>query len=180
VAPVRRAVRELLACATLAACGSSSAAPPSPDGGATHDSGSARDVVIDVIVDPHNCVPPGSADYCSPAGGQCDMAGPGGGAEICTGDLPGTPPHAWYCTLPCDADSASACAGGASCKDTPMGSRCVPESCDSLLPDGGPLDSGSESGSEPAPEGGADAGPKDAETDGRAHAHHDASPDAKD
>jgi hypothetical protein len=106
-----------------------------PEGGdvASTDAPTVKDVVPDVIIDPKNCVPPGSPDYCSPGGGQCVMAGPGGTIEDCTADLPGTVAHDWYCTLPCSKPED--CSGGSSCTFTPMGSRCVPKSCDYLIPD---------------------------------------------
>jgi hypothetical protein len=140
---------------------------PVPDGGdagdARTDAGVPKDVGADVIVDPKNCVPPGTipnsqgaGGYCSPGGGQCDMVGPGGVAEICTADLSGTPAHDWFCTLPCM--KTPECGAGATCAPTPMGSHCVPESCDSFVPDGGPVDAG-------MPDGEEEAGPGDASAD---------------
>jgi hypothetical protein len=70
------------------------------------------------------------------------MAGPEGAPEICTADLTGTPSHDWYCTLPCS--KTSQCGAGATCASTPTGSRCVPTSCDSFIPDSGPSDGGTE------------------------------------
>ncbi len=151
-----------------AACGSSSnnaMVPPPSDAGGLDSAPPKKDSGPHIIVDPKNCVPPSSSEYCSPAGGQCAMAGPGGTAEICTADLLGTPAHAWYCTLPCS--SKSSCAGGTSCKDTPMGSRCVPPSCDALLPEAG-VDAG-DSGAD----GGGPGDSGDATTDGAHEAMSD-------
>jgi hypothetical protein len=106
------------------------------------DAAVAKDAGPDVIVDPKNCVPPGTMSnsegaggYCSPGGGQCAMAGPEGAPEICTADLTATPAHDWYCTLPCS--KTIPCGAGATCANTPMGSRCVPTTCESFIPDGG-------------------------------------------
>ena len=150
-------VLEFCAGGLMAACGSSSIGVqnPMPEGGeAGRDSAPTKDAKPHVIIDPKNCIPPGAPGYCSPGGGQCDMTGLGM-AEICTGDLIGTPMHAWYCTLPCSKPSD--CHAGASCASTPMGSRCVPESCVYLLPDGG-IDSG-------VPEAGVEGGAKDSASD---------------
>jgi hypothetical protein len=157
---------------SIAACGSSSGSPmkktPPHDAGGP-DTSKPKDASADVVVDPKNCVPPGTSPnsagaggYCSPGGGQCDMAGPEGTAEICTADLTGTPAHAWYCTLPCE--KTTQCGAGATCASTPSGSRCVPKACLDLLPEGGLEDS--------EVEGSTDAGPSDAELD--------APPDASD
>jgi hypothetical protein len=155
---------EFSSAALLFACGTSSS-NGKPDGGGGHDSAVAKDGGADVIIiDPKNCVPPGTPGYCSPGGGQCDMAGPGGMAEICTADLAETPAHGWYCTSPCD--EASACTGGDTCESTPAGSRCVPKSCDYLLPEGGPVDSGKDAPTE--------SGPGDGSNDALKEASHDA------
>ena len=93
--------------------------------------------------------------------------GPGGTlGDICTADLAGTPPHGWYCTMPCD-EEASTCAEGTTCESTSTGFRCVPKSCDYLLPDGGPADSSTEAAT--------DSGTGDASTDApKEAATHDA------
>lgn len=107
------------------------------NGGGQADAGSdaTADVGVDVVVDPQNCVASGTtpnADgvggYCSPGGGQCDLAGPGLSPRICTADLAGEPSHAWFCTEPCDGTTA--CGVGASCLATAAeGPICVPSSC---------------------------------------------------
>lgn len=111
----------------------------------------SADVTADVIRDPANCVPPGTASndqgiggYCSPGGGQCAITGPGGSPRICTADIAGTPAHAWFCTYPCPTN----CGGGAACVTTAMGSECVPTSCDYLGVDASvpPVDAGADSG----------------------------------
>jgi hypothetical protein len=118
-------------------------------------------------------VPPGSPDYCSPGGGQCVMAGPGGTIEDCTADLPGTVAHDWYCTLPCSKPED--CSGGSSCTFTPMGSRCVPKSCDYLIPDSeAPTESGSEAAAEGGvPDSSVDARMDSGAADGRSRDAHD-------
>jgi hypothetical protein len=157
---------EFSSLALLFACGTSGS-NGKPDGGGGKDSGAVKDAGADVIIiDPKNCVPPGSPEYCSPGGGQCDMEGPGGMAEICSADL-GAPAHDWYCTSPCD-EEASTCTGTSTCESTPSGSRCVPESCDYLLPEGGPVDSGKDASKE--------AGAGEASTDAPGEASHDAPP----
>jgi hypothetical protein len=116
------------------------------NGNGQADGGSdAGDAGIDVVIDPQNCVPPGTAPndqgmggYCSPGGEQCVTAGPGGAPRICTADVTGTPAHAWFCTYPCT--SSSMCGTGASCITTAMGSGCVPTVCD-YLDDAGLIDS---------------------------------------
>ena len=122
------------------------------DGG--NDATSA-DVSPDVIIDPQNCIPPGTkpndqgmGGYCSPGGGQCDKAGPGGAPRICTADVGGTPQHAWFCTYPCDPSFN--CGSGAQCVTNAQGSGCVPVACFYLAGDGG-LDSGSDA-SDAAPD----------------------------
>ena len=104
-----------------------------------------------MIVDPSNCVPPGAAPndqgiggYCSPSGGQCASAGPGGSPRICTADLAGAPAHGWFCTYPCPTN----CGAGAACVPTSMGSDCVPTSCDALEAEAAIpiLDAGADSG----------------------------------
>jgi hypothetical protein len=156
---------EFSSLALMFACGTSSS-NTKPDGGGGHDSAVAKDGGADVIIiDPKNGVSPGTTGYCSPGGGQCDMEGPGGMAEICTADLPGTPAHDWYCTSPCD-EEASTCTGTTTCESTPSGSRCVPKSCDYLLPEGGPVDSGVDATK--------DVGVGEATTDAPGEAAHDA------
>lgn len=122
------------------------------NGDAPKDAGAdAADAGPDVIIDPQNCVAPGTkpndqgmGGYCSPGGGQCDTAGPGGAARICTADVTGTPEHAWFCTYPCT--TSATCGTGASCISNSQGSGCVPDVCD-YLADGG-LDSGADAASD--------------------------------
>jgi hypothetical protein len=107
------------------------------DGGAPSDGGaesSAKDVSIDVIVDPQNCVAPnapndsqGVGGYCSPGGGQCASSGPGGSPRICTADLASATTHDWYCTYPCSQPSD--CGNAASCIATQQGMMCIPSAC---------------------------------------------------
>jgi len=156
----------LHAAALAAGCGSGDKVetqkPPPDAGEASADTSPAKDVAAKVIDDPMNCVAPDAKGYCSPGGGQCDGAGPGGSAEICTADLTETPAHAWYCTTPCSMTTE--CAGGAECKSTPMGSRCVPPSCDRLLPEAGPTDSGGHDAAvDSAPDSISDGEAKDAD-----------------
>ncbi len=129
----------------------------SPDAGVD-----ASDVVIDVIIDPKNCVAPGTmpndegiGGYCSPGGGQCDTVGPGGSPRICSGDVQGTPMHAWFCTYPCT--SSSTCGAGASCLTTAMGSSCIPNVCDAVE------EAGADSG--PPPDASTDAPSDSSPTD---------------
>lgn len=90
-----------------------------------------KDVVIDVIVDPQNCVAPGTPNngegvggYCSPGGGQCASSGPGGSPRICTADLASATEHEWYCTYPCS--QTSDCGNTAICVALQQGMMCVP------------------------------------------------------
>ena len=142
------------------------AAASCSNGGGTPDGGgndATTDVSPDVIIDPQNCVAPGTkpndqgiGGYCSPGGGQCDNAGPGGSQRICTADVPGTPAHAWFCTLPCDPSIN--CGAGAQCINAAQGSGCVPNSCD-YLEEAGAGDSGSDSSTDSSTSDGAsDAG----------------------
>ncbi len=115
------------------------------DTGTTADSG--------VINDPDNCVPPGTAGnelgiggYCSPLGGQCDTAGPGGAARICTADLTSTPAHAWFCTYPCTGPSD--CGSGEVCFENNEGAGCIPNSCLSLDVDAGHILTGDDGGTD--------------------------------
>jgi hypothetical protein len=108
-----------------------------PDAG----SDATTDIGVDVIVDMQNCVPFGTSPnadgvggYCSPSGGQCDLAGPGLSSRICTADLPDQPAHAWFCTTPCDGTTS--CGVAASCLLTVQGPICVPSSC-AFLSDAG-------------------------------------------
>lgn len=101
------------------------------------------DVQPDVIVDTANCVAPttsndseGVGGYCSPGGGQCATAGPGGAPRICSADLAGAEPHEWYCTYPCT--TSADCGSGAQCLATAQGMICVPPAC------GSPIDAGDE------------------------------------
>jgi hypothetical protein len=132
--------------ASFAACSSSSSSGttttqgdsgPGGDGSTGGDGGN-------VINDPANCVPPGTAGnslgiggYCSPLGGQCDTAGPGGAARICTADLTSTPAHAWFCTYPCS--HGSDCGSGEVCFQNSQGAGCIPNTpaCLSLDVDAG-------------------------------------------
>lgn len=114
---------------------------------APHDTGASEDGGIadagpDVIVDPDNCVPPGTPNnaagvggYCSPNGGQCNL--PDGGSTICTADFGSTvPAHAWFCTDLCDVDAGAVACGspGPACVATPEGeSVCLPETCLAFL-----------------------------------------------
>jgi hypothetical protein len=122
---------------SIVAFGCSSSSSSGSTGG---DSGS------DSKDDPNNCVAPGTpgnelgiGGYCSPLGGQCDKAGPGGAPRICTADITSTPAHAWFCTYPCSHDTD--CGSGNVCATTAKGSGCVPSAC-GYLDDGGVLDSG--------------------------------------
>lgn len=134
-------------------------------GGSDAGSDATTDAGVDVIIDPQNCVAPGTkpndqgmGGYCSPGGGQCDTAGPGGAPRICTADVAGTPAHAWFCTYPCDPTTN--CGTGATCLGDSMGNGCVPTACDYLAGDAG-VDAGSDASSDAtsdapsdAPEGG--------------------------
>ena len=135
----------------VSACSSSDSGTPATDGGTDGGSGTA--------LDPANCVPPGTkpnelgmGGYCEPKnesgtrGGQCDKAGPDAGPRFCSGDVPDTPPHAWFCTYPCTKDEE--CGTGAYCAHDARGSGCVPLVCKSLQGDAGPSDSGSDSASD--------------------------------
>ena len=113
-------------------------------GGGDDDGGidAGSDVHPDVIIDPANCVPSnatndgaGVGGYCSPGGGQCAGSGPGGAPRICSADLSGAEPHAWFCTYPCT--TSTDCGSAAVCVATPQGSICVPPSCTSLTDAGG-------------------------------------------
>jgi hypothetical protein len=167
------------------ACSSSSSNKSTPvDSGASSEAGgmdagledadasAIGDVVtVDtaVIVDPMNCVPPGTKDnslgiggYCSPAAGQCAMQGLAGMVTICTADLAGAPTHGWFCTTPCTMSSQ--CGPGIACITTSAGEVCVPSACSSLFPEAGPppvpdagsVEAGLEAG--PEPEAGLDGG----------------------
>ena len=129
-----------------AACSSSSDnGTGTSDGGSTDastggDSSSNKD--SGTTDDPNNCVPPGTpgnslgiGGYCTPLGGQCDKAGPGGAARICTGDISGTPAHAWFCTLPCS--HTSDCGENAVCYENSEGAGCIPTACLALDADAG-------------------------------------------
>jgi hypothetical protein len=132
--------------ALAVACGSSS--DNATDGGASD--AHASDAKGDAIIDPMNCVPPGTPSnsqgiggYCSPMGGQCTMAGPGGSATLCSADFQ-APAHAWFCTFPCT--SSSTCGPGATCVNSSMGEGCVPASCLYLEGDGGGGDAAGDGG----------------------------------
>lgn len=110
------------------------------DGTTGGDSGGGKD--SGVINDPQNCVAPGTTGnslgiggYCSPLGGQCDTAGPGGAARICTADISGTPAHAWFCTYPCS--HTSDCGNNAVCYQNDQGAGCIPTACLALDADAG-------------------------------------------
>src|SRR5262245_7006954 len=127
------------------ATSSSSASTTGAGTGGGSDSG-AVDAGPDVIVDPDNCIPPGTANnaagvggYCSPGGGQCKFSD--GGSAICTADFGAmVPPHAWFCTSLCDPDAGTVACGdpGPPCVTTPLGeSVCLPETCFGFLTDAG-------------------------------------------
>jgi hypothetical protein len=124
------------------------------------DSGGGPDVIPDVIDNPDNCVKPGTANntqgiggYCSPSGGQCATAGPGGTPTLCSADY-STTPNAWFCTAPCPAN----CGSGAACVATATGAICAPTACLGYLGDAGILTDGG-AGEGAASDGGvADAG----------------------
>jgi hypothetical protein len=128
--------------ATIGACSSSSnTATTTTDSGTTLGDG-ASGPDTGVINDPQNCVPPGTVGnalgiggYCSPLAGQCDTAGPGGAARICTGDLTSTPAHAWFCTYPCS--HTRDCGEGNVCFENSEGAGCIPTSCLYLDSDSG-------------------------------------------
>jgi hypothetical protein len=160
--PVRSLLCALAASVVVAACSSSSSPTtpvdsgmqtkadtgtkkPKPDSGTVthHDAGQgdAGSGDAGIIIDPDNCVAPGTPNnsegvggYCSPNGEQCLKAGPGGTPTICTADIGGTPAHAWFCTYPCTTQSM--CGTGNTCVTTAAGSGCVPDACLSLA-DGG-------------------------------------------
>ena len=92
------------------ACSSGSSGNGNVSEGGTGDGPVTVDAVPDIQIDPQNCVPPGTANnsqglagYCNPGGGQCVMMGIGHQSTICSGDVNGTPAHAWFCTIPCQA-----------------------------------------------------------------------------
>jgi hypothetical protein len=133
-----------LACVTFV--GACVACSSSSDSGGTTDAGKDTGGTGDTG-DPDNCVPPGSkgnelgmGGYCSPGGGECNYAGPDGGARICTADVPDTPAHAWFCTYPCNLDTD--CGSGSYCATDPKthGKGCVPVACKYLQPDAGTPD----------------------------------------
>src|SRR5580700_7703128 len=106
----------------MACSSSSSSGNGATDSGAGEDS-AVYDVTIDVVINPNNCVKPGTASnsqgvggYCSPMGGQCATVGPGGSPTLCTGDTsyPSSMMNAWFCTVPCPAT----CGAGAMCANT--------------------------------------------------------------
>jgi hypothetical protein len=123
-----RSAKFFFAAFTAFSCGS---------GGSPADAGAdgtVKDVAIDVVVDPANCVMPGTPNddrgvggYCSPGGGQCASSGPGGAPRICTADLPSAQAHDWYCTYPCS--QSSDCGSAASCVATAQGMMCIPPAC---------------------------------------------------
>ena len=128
-----------LALGLFGAAASTSSGDSGTDGTTGGDS-STKDSGI--VNDPQNCVPPGTPNnangvggYCTPLGGQCDTAGPGGAARICTADLTSTPAHAWFCTFPCE--HTSDCGSGSVCFESDQGSGCVPTACLSLNADAG-------------------------------------------
>jgi hypothetical protein len=139
--------------ASFAACSSSSSSgsTTTDDAGTGGDSGANVD--SGVINDPANCVPPGTAGnslgiggYCSPLGGQCDTAGPGGAARICTADLTSTPAHAWFCTYPCSQPSD--CGSGEVCFQNAQGAGCIPNTCLYLDADAGSIITGDDAGTD--------------------------------
>jgi hypothetical protein len=99
------------------------------------------DAGVDVGAAIHNCTattskpnPEGIGGYCTPGGGQCDLAGPHGMGTTCTADLPQAPPNGWFCTFPCV--TAATCGTSAVCDVTPQGQECIPVPCEFLV-DGG-------------------------------------------
>jgi poly(3-hydroxybutyrate) depolymerase len=134
-----------------AACSSSSSksAPGRDASTDVSDGGRIVDAGPDVIVDPNNCVPPGTPNnaagvggYCSPGGGQCIL--PDGSSTICTADFGMVPAHAWFCTDLCDVDAGTVACGspGPACIQTPYGeSVCLPEMCFGFLSGDGGLGS---------------------------------------
>jgi hypothetical protein len=151
----------------VTACSSSSTTSSGPqDAGKTSEGGGGGGDAA-VINDPMNCVAPGTANnsqgiggYCSPGGGQCTTAGPGGAPRICTADVDGTPMHAWFCTYPCSGSTdTTTCGPGAACVTATMGTGCVPMSC-AFLEDAG-TSGGDDSGTtdtDSGGNGGSDAG----------------------
>lgn len=141
VARMRNPLSLTLALAAFVVGCSSSSDSTSTPGTDAGDGGSSADV--STKGDPLNCQPPGSkpnekgmGGYCSPAGHECDTAGPGGEARLCTADIADTPVHAWFCTYPCSTDAD--CGSASYCQKDPRGSGCVPTICKSLAPDAGP------------------------------------------
>ncbi|HEY6460687.1 MAG TPA: PHB depolymerase family esterase [Polyangiaceae bacterium] len=141
------AVGAVTVMAAVAACSSASSKgargpDASTDGaaeaGADAASDAAADVGLDAILDPENCVPPGTPNneagiggYCSPGGGQC------GADTLCTADF-GAPAHAWFCTNLCNDGGVANCGSpGPACVTVEGESVCLPESCLVLLADGG-------------------------------------------
>jgi hypothetical protein len=134
-----------LATLPLACSSGSSGSGNVAEGGS--DGPPSVDAVPDIVIDPSNCVPPGTANnsqgiggYCNPGGGQCVMMGIGSQSTDCSGDVSGTPAHAWFCTVPCTASTN--CGTGASCVTTAMGAYCIPPSCGFLGEGGSGVDSG--------------------------------------
>jgi hypothetical protein len=196
-----KAYRPIVTLATAgllaAACSSSSTTPlmmtgkdagaqKKPDAGsdATTSDGNvgAPDVHPDVIIDPNNCVAPGSpfsqkgvGGYCSPGGGQCAHAGTGGTPTLCTADF-GAPSHEWFCTITCTTTTDCG-AGGGTCVAAPFGQFCVEAGCAKALGDAGEgaFDAGVDSGTHDSGTG-ADAKTDAFEKDAGAHtdAHEDA------
>jgi hypothetical protein len=162
MAPVRKTIVLLSVASALAAAVACSSSSPSKtggsDGGGGGDTGGGgADVGIDVIINPNNCVAPGTASnsvgvggYCSPGGGQCDTAGPGGSPTLCSGDYNSTP-NTWFCTVPCTGPSD--CGSGAVCVTTAMGSGCTPNSCVSYIGDAGYINDGGGTSGEAATDG---------------------------
>ena len=153
----------LVACVAAATACSSSSAQSSggADSGVQDSIAALDDAGPDVIDNPNNCVKPGTASnaegvggYCSPGGGQCAKAGPGGSPTLCTADYSPVM-NVWFCTVPCNPGN---CGAGARCVTTAMGSGCTPTSCLGYLGDAGTLDDGSTA----TPDGGSgDAGTTD-------------------
>jgi hypothetical protein len=118
--------------AFVLACSSSSSSGGTTDATTDGNTDSAG-------IDPMNCVPPGTkgnekglGGYCSPGGGECNYAAPGGHALPCSADF-STPPHAWFCTTVCNVDSD--CGSGEFCSPPDPATHekgCVPNTCRSL------------------------------------------------
>jgi hypothetical protein len=120
-----------------------------------------------VVVDPMNCVPPGTPSnaagvggYCSPGGGQCNHDTPDAAPTICTADF-GAAAHLWFCTVACTTTAACG-PGSATCVAAANGNACVPSACSAFAADasadGGDAQATSTDGGADGSDGGRDAG----------------------